>query len=176
VTVIFWVKVVHKRTLRALWFRDFSLKNIFTGVGIGVAGEFVAVVIAGILTTIIQNVTNKPVEQPKQISLQSHPSVVVLAIVGFSVIVLAPLAEEAFFRGFVFRGLMRWLRPGWAVVLSAAVFGIAHLIPLIMLPIFGLGILLATIVRARKSLAPSIFAHATFNAIGFAVQFVHIAR
>lgn len=175
-TVVFWVKVVHKRNLRALWFRNFSLANVLTGVGVGVAGEFVAIIIAAIMTSIIQNVTNRPVTQPKQISLQTNPSALVLTIVGLSVIVFAPLAEEAFFRGFVFRGLLRWARPGWAIVLSAAIFGIAHLIPLIMVPIFGLGVLLAAIVRSRKSIVPSICAHMTFNAIGFAVQFVHINR
>jgi membrane protease YdiL (CAAX protease family) len=172
VTVLLWVRLVHKKRPRSLGFRGLSAANASIGVGIGLAGLFVAGIISVLLTRIIQNVTHHPVEAPKQISLQTHPSTLVLVIVGISVIVLAPLAEEAFFRGFVFRGLRRWLRPGWAIVVSAAVFGIAHIIPLIMLPIFGLGVLLASIVNARKSLVPSIFAHATFNAIGFIQLFV----
>jgi membrane protease YdiL (CAAX protease family) len=172
VTVLLWVRLVHKRRPRSLGFRGLSAANASIGVGIGLAGLFVAGIISVLLTRIIQNVTHHPVEAPKQISLQTHPSTLVLVIVGISVIVLAPLAEEAFFRGFVFRGLRRWLRPGWAIVVSAAVFGIAHIIPLIMLPIFGLGVLLASIVNARKSLVPSMFAHATFNAIGFIQLFV----
>jgi membrane protease YdiL (CAAX protease family) len=173
VTVLLWVRWVHKKPPRALGFRSLNGPNVGIGVGIGIAGLFVAGIISAALTSIIQNVTNKPVEAPKQISLQQNPSHLVLVIVGLSVIVLAPLAEEAFFRGFVFRGLMKWLRPGWAIVLSAAIFGVLHFIPLIMLPIFGLGVLLATIVRARKSLVPSIFAHATFNAVGFVELFIH---
>jgi membrane protease YdiL (CAAX protease family) len=38
-----------------------------------------------------------------------------------------------------------------------------------MLPIFGLGVLLASIVYARKSIVPSIAAHMTFNGIQFAI-------
>lgn len=173
-TVLLWVRLVHKKQPRALGFRSLTPANAAIGVGIGLAGLFVAGIISAALTSIVQNVTNRPVESPKQISLQQNPSHLVLVIVGLSVIVLAPLAEEAFFRGFVFRGLLKWLRPGWAIVLSAAIFGLLHFIPLIMLPIFGLGVLLASIVRARKSLVPSIFAHATFNAVGFVELFIHI--
>jgi membrane protease YdiL (CAAX protease family) len=172
VTVLLWVRFVHKQRPRSLGFRGLTAANAFIGMGVGLAGLFVAGSISAALTSIIRNVTHHPVEAPKQISLQTHPSMVVLVIVGISVIALAPLAEEAFFRGFIFRGLRRWLRPGWAVVSSAAVFGVLHFIPLIMLPIFGLGVLLASIVHSRKSLVPSIFAHATFNAIGFIQLFV----
>ena len=167
--VLLWVRLVHKARARTLGFRNLSPANVLSGMGIGVAGIFVAGIISYALTSIIQNATHRQVEAPKQISLQSNPQVLVLVIIGLSVILLAPLAEEAFFRGFVFQGLKKWLRPGWAIVVSAAVFGLAHLIPLIMLPIFGLGVLLAAIVQARKSIVPSIFAHMTFNGIQFAI-------
>jgi membrane protease YdiL (CAAX protease family)/RNA polymerase subunit RPABC4/transcription elongation factor Spt4 len=173
-TVLLWIRLVHKQRPRSLGFRGLNAVNAFIGMGVGLAGLFVAGVISAALTSIIRNVSHRPVEAPKQISLQTHPMTLVLVVVGFSVIVLAPLAEEAFFRGFIFGGLRRWLRPGWAIVLSAAVFGIAHFIPLIMLPIFGLGVLLASIAYSRKSLVPSIFAHATFNAIGFIQLFVSV--
>ncbi len=155
-TVILWVRLVHKARPRTLGFRRFNAANVFTGIGYA-------------LTSLIQNTTHRQVVTPKQISLQSHPQHLAIIIIGISVVLLAPLAEEAFFRGFVFQGLRRKLRPGWAIVISAAVFGIAHLIPLIMLPIFGLGVLLASIVHARKSIVPSIAAHMTFNGIQFAV-------
>jgi membrane protease YdiL (CAAX protease family) len=171
-TVLLWVRLIHKRSPRALGFRRFTAKNAFTGVGIGLAGVVVALTISQILIQIVRAVTNRPVDTPHQIPVSAAPAGGVLVIIGFSVIVLAPLAEEAFFRGFLFQGIRRWARPATAIVLSAAIFGLAHLIPLIMLPIFGLGVLLAAIVEKRASLVPSIFAHATFNAIGF-VQLYH---
>jgi len=168
-SVILWVRVVHKARPRTLGFRRFTAANVFTGIGIGIAGLFVAGIISYVLTSIIENTTHHQVQAPKQISLQSNPQTLAIVIIGISVILLAPLAEEAFFRGFVFQGLRKWLRPTWAIVISAAVFGLAHLIPLIMLPIFGLGVLLASIVYARKSIVPSIAAHMTFNGIQFAI-------
>jgi membrane protease YdiL (CAAX protease family) len=41
-------------------------------------------------------------------------------------VVLAPLAEEAFFRGLLLQGLLRWLAPPAAVAASAAVFALMH--------------------------------------------------
>jgi CAAX protease family protein len=176
VVVLLWVRLIHKENFRALGFRALNGVNAIAGIGVGLAGLLVAGIISVVLTNIIQNVTNRPVQTPKQITLQTHPATAVLAIVGISVIVLAPLAEEAFFRGFIFQRLRSRYGVGWGIVISAAVFGLAHLIPLIMLPIFGLGILLASIVNARKSIVPSIFAHATFNAVGFVELFVHFRR
>jgi CAAX protease family protein len=171
-TVLFWIKVIHKSSPRALGFRRLTVQNIFIGIGVGIGGLFAAGIISLALQSIIRSFTHRPVEAPQQIPVQQSPGGAVLVIIGLSVIVLAPLAEEAFFRGFLLQGLRRWARPSIAILISAAVFGLAHLIPLIMLPIFGLGILLATIVEARGSLVPSIFAHATFNAVGF-VQLFH---
>jgi len=171
-TVLLWVRLVHKKKPSALGFRKLTPVNALIGVGIGLGGLFVAGIINVALTTIIKSFTHRTVEAPQQIPVQDSPGGAVLAIIGISVILLAPLAEEAFFRGFVFQGLRRWARPSIAILISAAVFGLAHLIPLIMLPIFGLGILLASIVESRGSLVPSIVAHMTFNAIGF-VQLFH---
>jgi membrane protease YdiL (CAAX protease family) len=169
ITVILWVRFVHKSRPRTLGFRRFNPANVFAGIGIGVAGLFVAGTISYVLTSIIQNTTHRQIEAPKQISLQSNPQTLAIVIFGISVVLLAPIAEEAFFRGFVFQGLRKWARPLWAIVISAAWFGAAHLIPLYMLPIFGLGVLLASIVHARKSIVPSIAAHMTFNGIQFAI-------
>jgi membrane protease YdiL (CAAX protease family) len=175
--VLLWVRLLHKSSPKALGFRRFTPKNALIGLGVGLGGLLLAGIISEVLTQIIQSITNRPVEAPDQIPVSASPSGSVLLIIGISVIVLAPLAEEAFFRGFLFQGIRKWARPGIAIVLSAAIFGVLHLIPLIMLPIFGLGVLLAAIVEARGSLVPSIFAHATFNAIGFVQLFhAHLSR
>jgi membrane protease YdiL (CAAX protease family) len=171
-TVLVWMRAVRKTGPRQLGFRRFTVVNVLIGVGVGLGGLVIAGIIGAVQSSVVHGVTHRTVEAPKQIPVSDSPGAAVLAIVGISVIVLAPLAEEAFFRGFLFAGLHRWVRPAGAVVLSAAVFGLAHLIPLIMLPIFGLGVVLASIVEARGSIVPSIFAHATFNTIGFIQLFV----
>src|SRR5687768_6438901 len=57
--------------------------------------------------------------------------------------VFAPLVEEIFFRGFLFQGFRE--RYGWitAMLISAAIFAIAHLDLVVLIPTFILGCLLA---------------------------------
>ena len=169
VTVLLWIRLVHKQRARALGFKGLTAANAGMGIGIGLAGLLVAGIISQVQAAIIQSFTHRTVEAPKQITLQHNPQAISLAIIALSVVVLAPLAEEAFFRGFIFRRLAQRYRVGVAIVVSAVIFGLAHLIPLVMIPIFGLGVLLASIVYARKSIVPSIFAHATFNGIQIAI-------
>ena len=169
VSVLLWVRLVHKQRARALGFRDFTPANVGIGVAIGLAGLFVAGIISLVQAAIIQSFTHKSVVAPKQITLQHNPQTITIIILAVSVVLITPFAEEAFFRGFIFRRLAQRYRVGMAIATSAAIFALAHVIPLIMLPIFGLGVLLASIVRARKSIVPSILAHMTFNGIQIAI-------
>jgi membrane protease YdiL (CAAX protease family) len=80
-------------------------------------------------------------------------------------VVLAPLFEEIFFRGFLFRGFSSsW---GWpaGLLISAGVFGIAHAQLDVFVPLFTLGLMLAWVYKRTGSLWTSISLHALFNAI-----------
>jgi len=80
-------------------------------------------------------------------------------------VVMAPLFEEIFFRGFLFRGFSSsW---GWVAgaCVSAAVFGLAHLQLDVFVPLFALGLALAWVYKRTGSLWTSIAFHALFNAI-----------
>ena len=57
-------------------------------------------------------------------------------------ILIAPFCEELFFRGFVLPGLLKEMSPIWAVLISAALFAIAHVDPGSFLPLFIIGIAL----------------------------------
>ena len=96
-----------------------------------------------------------------------NTSVVPLAL--FMVVIIAPLTEEMFFRGFIFHGL--WSRFGFwpAAVGSGWLFAMVHVtgrdrIGLIV-PFTILGILFAALVRRTGSLWNSIAVHFLFNAI-----------
>ena len=86
--------------------------------------------------------------------------------------VIAPIAEETFFRGFVFGGLRaHW--PFWAAALvSSLIFGSVHLttgpaaIPLLAL----LGVCFAYLYERSGSLWPAVIAHALNNALALTMQ------
>lgn len=87
--------------------------------------------------------------------------------------VLVPIAEELFFRGMIYP-LLRW-RWGRtvAIVLSAAIFAVAHVIPLLMPALFFVGLVLGQLREWSKSIIPGILIHATQNAI--ALLAIHAA-
>ena len=89
-----------------------------------------------------------------------------------AVVVVTPVVEEMFFRGFVFSGLVSRLGVGRAMVASAVVFSLFHS-PVgvwVLIPIFVTGLLLAWLYQRTGSLWPSIVAHAGQNALALAIE------
>jgi membrane protease YdiL (CAAX protease family) len=90
---------------------------------------------------------------------------------------VAPVVEESFFRGFVFRGLLgrsvgrlRWrVNFWWAAALSGLLFAVFHGELGLIVPFTGVGMLFAWIFRRTGSLWPNILAHAGFNAVSLAL-------
>jgi CAAX protease family protein len=87
-----------------------------------------------------------------------------LAVLAVSVV--APFAEETYFRGFLF-GWLRGRVPLWlAVAVSSLVFALAHAELALLLPTFTLGCLLALVYHRSGSLFPGMLVHAVFNLVG----------
>ena len=86
-------------------------------------------------------------------------------------IVLAPFVEEMFFRGFLFAGFRQ--RFGWkkSALFTSAIFAIAHLQPVALIPTFILGFLLAYLFHKSNSLWPGIILHFFVNTIGLCLIF-----
>jgi uncharacterized protein len=86
-------------------------------------------------------------------------------------VVVAPVVEEIFFRGFVFAGLRQ--RYDWkvAAVISAALFAVIHLQPLAVLPIFFLGLIFAFLYQWSGSIWPAILMHVSTNTLAVAAAY-----
>jgi membrane protease YdiL (CAAX protease family) len=82
--------------------------------------------------------------------------------------VFAPLVEEIFFRGFLFQGFRQ--QYGWVkgMLLSSAIFAIAHLQPAALIPTFILGCVLAYLYHRSNSIWPGVILHFLINAFGLA--------
>lgn len=75
----------------------------------------------------------------------------------------APLFEEYLFRGLVFKGMRRSMKPALAILASAAIFAIVHP-PISFVPVFGLGIAAALAFEGSGGLLAPILTHALYNA------------
>lgn len=80
--------------------------------------------------------------------------------------ILAPLVEEIFFRGFLFQGFRATY--GWtrAMLISSAIFAVAHLDPVALIPTFILGCLLAYLYHRTNSIWPPVIIHVLVNSFG----------
>lgn len=88
-----------------------------------------------------------------------------LAFVAFCVV--APIAEELIFRGFLYQGLRTKIRPFLAGILTSIIFGLAHLQLNVGIDTFVLSLLLVWLAEETKSLWPSIALHSLKNFIAF---------
>ncbi len=87
-------------------------------------------------------------------------------------ILIAPLVEEIFFRGFVYTGLRE--RYGWitAALVSAALFAVVHLQPISMPPIFLMGLIFAYLYQRTESIWPGVIMHLATNTLGLAAAYM----
>src|SRR5438309_613631 len=91
-----------------------------------------------------------------------------LALGLLSVAVVAPVVEEILFRGVVFGWLRGRVPVPAAVVLSAMVFSLAHLgwrEWSLLLPVLGIGCVLAILYHYSRSLWPGILVHSSINTV-----------
>jgi membrane protease YdiL (CAAX protease family) len=86
-----------------------------------------------------------------------------LALFLVLAVLMAPVAEEVFFRGCLFRGFANSWGWGWGAAVSGAVFGLAHLQLDVFVPLFALGFALAWVYQRTGSLWTSITLHAAVN-------------
>jgi membrane protease YdiL (CAAX protease family) len=112
----------------------------------------------------------------EQIGIEPEPQAAEVAIamldpwlVIVAVVILAPIAEEIFFRGVVFNALLREGSRRWAFIGSSAVFAIIHVSLVALLPIFLLGLALAWIYQRSGNLLAPMAMHATVNGISVAL-------
>jgi membrane protease YdiL (CAAX protease family) len=139
----------------------------------------IALGVGTVVVIVLQVIFGSPVKTPPQIDTEA------LSVVGQTVavvygVIIAPIAEEFFFRGILFRSIAD-RRGFWlGAIVSGAVFGFVHLPwgePLrdaLVLPITlaVAGVAFAWIYERRRRLIASIAAHMAFNVIGLVLLLV----
>lgn len=147
--------------------REFAV-SFALGLGLYPVVSIGAALVVGLL---LQIVTNRTVEVPQQIETDLSVAGQVAAV-GVALIA-APIAEELFFRGVLFRSIRdrHGFWPG--ALLSSVVFGLGHYVAspwpdavLLQGVMVFTGVGLCLVYEWRKSLLSCIAAHIAFNAIG----------
>jgi membrane protease YdiL (CAAX protease family) len=143
-------------------------RSILLGLGLSVPAWVGATLLSAIVTVLLGAFGFKETPGPaEQVVQQGDPTVVLVAF-----LVVAPIAEELFFRGVVYNAWEREWGPRVALYGSAALFAAIHTSLFALAPIFLLGLTLALVYRATRSLPASMALHAGFNTISVIIAFL----
>jgi membrane protease YdiL (CAAX protease family) len=141
---------------------------------------YIGVALVSALSSVVLNGGRIVPGNTQQLFIQHPHGLGILVLALLVTAVAAPLCEEVFFRGMLFR-LFRDRGPLWAaVLLSALAFGLAHASPavsLALLPVFTfMGIALALVYAWTGSLTSSVLLHALNNAVGTVAVYSVLTR
>jgi membrane protease YdiL (CAAX protease family) len=103
-----------------------------------------------------------------QVPSEIRDDALLLGLSAVSAVIFAPLAEEIFFRGFLFTGLARAFGIALGILLSGILFGAAHLpanpdLWKSLIPFMAIGCVFAFAYWRSENLLSSILAHFAFN-------------
>ncbi|XP_028798674.1 uncharacterized protein LOC114754093 isoform X3 [Neltuma alba] len=142
----------------------YQLPEDFFKYGVGLVAALVAIGLTGAAMSFFSG------ETPQR---EMDALVRLLPLIGFSNVstaclvgitgVLAPLLEETVFRGFFMASLTKWVPTPVAIVISAAVFALAHLTPGEFPQLFVLGTALGISYAQTHNLLTPITIHAFWN-------------
>ena len=107
-------------------------------------------------------------EPPPEIMSQLLASPLAIAVLGFTLVTIVPVAEEVYFRGVLWAAVRRRVNAPATVLITSALFGLMHLstygaVASALWQTAAMGVMLA-VLRARSgSIVPCVVAHAVIN-------------
>lgn len=149
------------------WVRDFGARVEWPDVPIGLAlGAVMQVVLVPIVAWPVLQLTGKTTDDLSARATEMADKatgvggpLLFLLIVG----VMAPLAEELFFRGLVLRSFERRIGTWWALGATSLWFAVTHPAPIEFFPLFVVGAIFGLLAIRTGRLGRSVFAHIGFN-------------
>lgn len=87
-----------------------------------------------------------------------------------SVVILAPIVEEIIFRGVIFNEASKYKRGAFPIIISALLFGLAHMQPIQIVYAFIIGLIFAFVYSKTHSLPIVMFLHMLNNLLTLAPE------
>lgn len=129
----------------------------------------------GLAIEVIDGVLGRETPPQEAVNLVREREGIEFALIALSAVVVAPVAEEIFYRGILLPAFARWMPIGAAVLLQAACFGLMHvaLRPdqwLLAVPLGVVGWMCGRLYVRTRSLGAAIALHAVFNLVQVALM------
>ncbi|MCK8827487.1 CPBP family intramembrane metalloprotease [Natroniella acetigena] len=159
--------------------RDFGLKNdnfavsLKYGLFSGIIICLMIVVLNNFFYSLLSNLFG--IEAPAQqviYRLLNSQNILIFLVQSSIIIIIAPITEEIFFRGFVYPYCKSKLGKSKGLILNGVLFGLAHFSLWVFLPTFVGGVILAWLYDKTNSLYSSIIAHGVWNLLVVVVIYI----
>lgn len=151
------------------WVRDFRVRfeprfDILVGLVAGIAAQLVLVPLVSAPVLWLFDRSAEDLEGPaRELADRAGDSPLGVLLLVVLVGIGAPIAEELFFRGLLYRSIEKRWNAWVALVGSSVVFGATHFQPLQFAGLTMAGFVFGGLVKLTDRLGPAIVAHLAFN-------------
>ena len=173
--VLYFIVKKYDQNIRAIGLTAKGfLRNVFYAV-IGYASLVPVLLVIMVVTFMVIKIFKyqPPVQPIVQVFLEEKQTSILWLSALFAAI-FGPIAEEIFFRGFMYSAIKKTLGIFWAMLITSAIFSLLHAHLVGFLPIMALGLLLAYLYERTGSLVSSMTVHIIHN-VGMVIL-VFLAR
>jgi len=166
-----WVVKKYRTTTEELGLNRYPT---WTDIVLAPAGFFVYMIISAILTALAMSyLTFIDFNQVQDTGFSQLGPQYEYILAFATLVIIAPVAEEIIFRGYLL-GKLRKHVPIWvAVLITSLLFGAVHLSWNVGIDVFALSLVLCLLRITSKSLWPSILLHMLKNGIAFYFLFIN---
>ena len=145
----------------------------WTDILLAPAGFIAYVILSLILTSIASHFPFYDIEQVQDTGFTQLSQGYEYLLAFLTLVVIAPVAEEILFRGYLL-GKLRKHVPVWAaILLTSALFGLVHFAWNVGVDVFALSIVLCLLRIGTGRLWPSILLHMLKNGLAFYLLFIN---
>ncbi len=130
------------------------------------------IIISGLLASIAATIPGFPTNQIQDVGFSEILTRGDMVLAFLTLVVLAPIAEEAIFRGYLYTKLKGITGPIIGAVLVSICFGALHLQLNVAVDVFALSLVLCTLRQVTGSIWAGVLLHMTKNFVAFYVLFV----
>jgi uncharacterized protein len=160
-----WIIYIAKKRIKAQGLWELKWKHSKVP-GSTIVVALIMTVALGVIIDPITELIPMPESIKKMFEALMQPNVFSF----ITIVIMAPLLEEAFFRGVILEGFLRNYSPWKAIIWSSMIFGAAHMNPWQTISASLVGVLIGWIYVKTNSLIPGIILHFFNNLIGFSVM------
>jgi membrane protease YdiL (CAAX protease family) len=154
--------------------KGYTLQSLFDGkpvsavligiaIGLGMAG--IGTLHAMLATKLFGKASTQAMEEVMETLFSQKGSPLWVAVLVFTIAVLAPLCEEYFFRGAIFSSVRSTQRAWAGAIVSSVLFAVAHLNPTMITYYLLFGLTMCWLLSKTRTMAAPIAAHMTVNTV-----------